>query len=56
VVRAVHDHHHLTVDTVLLVRRGAIPKTSSGKVQRRACRTLYEGGDLIDLAAPSPGR
>ncbi|AKZ60152.1 Putative Acyl-CoA synthetase [Streptomyces ambofaciens ATCC 23877] len=56
VVRAVHDHHHLTVDTVLVVRRGAIPKTSSGKVQRRACRALYEGGDLTDLAAPSPGR
>ncbi|MEE1943109.1 fatty acyl-AMP ligase [Streptomyces sp. TRM 70361] len=56
VVRAVHDHHHLTVDTVLLVRRGAIPKTSSGKVQRRACRRLYEEGELTDLATPSPGR
>lgn len=54
VVRAVHDHHRLTADTVLLVRRGAIPKTSSGKVQRRACRALYEQGDLADLAAPPP--
>ncbi|MFI6090863.1 fatty acyl-AMP ligase [Streptomyces sp. NPDC051218] len=56
IVRAVHDHHRLTADTVLLVRRGAIPKTSSGKVQRRACRRLYEEGELADLAAPSPGR
>ncbi|GGS45921.1 fatty acyl-AMP ligase [Streptomyces parvus] len=56
VVRAVHDHHRLTADTVLLVRRGAIPKTSSGKVQRRACRTLYEEGELTDLAALPAGR
>ncbi|GAA2247687.1 fatty acyl-AMP ligase [Streptomyces amakusaensis] len=56
IVRAVHDHHRLTVDTVLLVRRGTIPRTSSGKVQRRACRTLYEEGELTDLATPPPGR
>ncbi|MFC7979734.1 fatty acyl-AMP ligase [Streptomyces cinereoruber] len=51
VAGTIHEHHRLAVDTVVLVRRGAIPKTSSGKVQRRACRTLYEAGDLVDLAA-----
>ncbi|MFK4105097.1 fatty acyl-AMP ligase [Streptomyces sp. NPDC019531] len=56
VARAIREHHGLTADTVLLVRRGAIPKTSSGKVQRRACRGLYEAGDLTDLAAASAGR
>ncbi|WP_103504239.1 MULTISPECIES: fatty acyl-AMP ligase [unclassified Streptomyces] len=56
VVGAVRDHHHLTVDSVLIVRRGSIPKTSSGKVQRRACRALYEEGELTDLATPSPVR
>jgi acyl-CoA synthetase (AMP-forming)/AMP-acid ligase II len=56
IARAIHEHHRLRFDAVVLVRRGAIPKTSSGKVQRRACRTLYENGDLPDLAAPSAVR
>jgi fatty-acyl-CoA synthase len=31
---------------VVLVPAGTIPKTSSGKLQRSACRKLYESGDL----------
>jgi acyl-CoA synthetase (AMP-forming)/AMP-acid ligase II len=31
---------------VVLAKRGAIPKTSSGKLQRRACRTLLLNGEL----------
>ena len=31
---------------VLLVRPNRIPKTSSGKIQRAFCRTLYESGEL----------
>ncbi|MEU6460059.1 fatty acyl-AMP ligase [Streptomyces sp. NPDC047065] len=50
IARAVHDQHRLPADTVLLLRRGALPKTSSGKVQRRATRALYEDGRLSDLA------
>ncbi|MEU6851699.1 fatty acyl-AMP ligase [Actinacidiphila alni] len=45
---AVWDHHRLEADDVLLVRRGALPKTSSGKVRRRACRQLYTDGSLAD--------
>ncbi|GAA3869875.1 fatty acyl-AMP ligase [Streptomyces sedi] len=38
---AVHEGQRLPVDEVVVVRRGALPKTSSGKVQRRACRARY---------------
>ncbi|MDT0442563.1 fatty acyl-AMP ligase [Streptomyces johnsoniae] len=52
VVLAVYDRQRLHVDDVVVVRRGSLPKTSSGKVQRRACRTLYLDGVL----APAGGR
>jgi fatty-acyl-CoA synthase len=38
--------HGLTVDTVSLVRVGTLPKTSSGKVQRRRTKRLFEQGLL----------
>ncbi|HET9168330.1 MAG TPA: fatty acyl-AMP ligase [Actinospica sp.] len=43
---AVYESQRLHVDDVLLVRRGSLPKTSSGKVQRRRCRQLYLDGAL----------
>jgi acyl-CoA synthetase (AMP-forming)/AMP-acid ligase II len=36
--RAVAEHHELQVHAVVLIRTGSIPKTSSGKIQRRATR------------------
>jgi fatty-acyl-CoA synthase len=36
----------LAVTKVVLVRRGTIPKTSSGKLQRRQAKALFEGGML----------
>jgi fatty-acyl-CoA synthase len=36
----------LTVDKVVLVGRGSIPKTSSGKLQRRRTKALFEDGQL----------
>jgi fatty-acyl-CoA synthase len=36
----------LVVDKVVLVGRGSIPKTSSGKLQRRHTKALFEGGLL----------
>jgi acyl-CoA synthetase (AMP-forming)/AMP-acid ligase II len=36
----------LTVDEVLVVDAGTIPKTSSGKLQRAKARSLYEAGEL----------
>jgi acyl-CoA synthetase (AMP-forming)/AMP-acid ligase II len=41
--------------TVALVRRNSIPKTSSGKIQRRACRTALLDGGLETLFVLSDG-
>ncbi|MBI2699925.1 MAG: fatty-acid--CoA ligase [Mycobacterium sp.] len=38
--------HGVTVRDVLLVQAGSIPRTSSGKIGRRACRTAYLDGSL----------
>lgn len=38
--------HGVTVRDVLLVSAGTIPRTSSGKIGRRACRTAYIDGSL----------
>ena len=33
-------------DEIVLIRQNTIPRTSSGKIQRRACRAAYLGGTL----------
>ena len=38
--------HGVTVRDVLLVSAGTIPRTSSGKIGRRACRAAYLDGSL----------
>ena len=43
---AILEAHDLTVDTVVLLRQGSIPKTTSGKIQRHACRQQYLRGEL----------
>jgi len=47
---AVLDEHGLALDGVVLVRAGTIPKTSSGKIQRHACRAAFLAGKLKTLA------
>jgi 8-amino-7-oxononanoate synthase len=44
--RAVAREHDLALDAIVLVRAGSIPKTSSGKIQRHACRDGYLQGTL----------
>lgn len=44
--RAVAESHELRVYTVLLLKPGTIPKTSSGKIQRHACRANFLAGNL----------
>ncbi|MFE5889811.1 fatty acyl-AMP ligase [Streptomyces sp. NPDC056462] len=46
------EAHGLSVRDVVLVQPGTIPKTSSGKIQRRASRAAYLGGTLAVLDAP----
>jgi amino acid adenylation domain-containing protein len=38
---AVAQYHELSVKAVVLIKRGALPKTSSGKVRRHACRDAF---------------
>lgn len=39
--RAVSEHHDLRVYDVFILKSGRIPRTSSGKIRRYACRQLY---------------
>ena len=43
---AVSQRHGLTVADVRLLPAGAIPRTTSGKLARRACRAEYLDGTL----------
>lgn len=44
--RAVNAEHELRIHDLWLLRPGIIPKTSSGKIQRHACREGYATGAL----------
>ena len=44
--KAISEKHDLQVYTVVLLKTGSIPKTSSGKIQRYACRTDFLNGSL----------
>ena len=44
--RAVAEQHDTRVGTVVLVRAGRIPMTTSGKVQRHACKASFLEGTL----------
>ncbi len=43
---AIAVRHGVTIRDLLLVQAGTIPRTSSGKIGRRACRTAYLDGSL----------
>jgi acyl transferase domain-containing protein/acyl-CoA synthetase (AMP-forming)/AMP-acid ligase II/pimeloyl-ACP methyl ester carboxylesterase len=44
--RAIAEHHELQVHAIVLLKTGSIPKTSSGKIQRHACKAGYLDGSL----------
>jgi acyl-CoA synthetase (AMP-forming)/AMP-acid ligase II len=50
--RAVQEGMGLTLDDVVALPPGAIPKTSSGKLQRAKTRELYETGELMGRTSP----
>jgi fatty-acyl-CoA synthase len=54
VTEQVRSAFGLPVDRVVLVGRGSIPKTSSGKLQRRKTKALFEGG-LLGNSDPCSG-
>ncbi len=48
--RDVSREHELGLDAVVLVKAGSVPKTTSGKIQRHACRDGYLNGTLAVVA------
>ncbi|GAA4909294.1 fatty acyl-AMP ligase [Streptomyces coeruleoprunus] len=47
--------HSLDVQDVVLIRRGTMPKTTSGKIRRSACRDAYLAGTLVTAAHDRAG-
>ena len=47
--QAIADEHEVQVHSLVLVKAGEIPKTSSGKIQRGACRARFLAGSLDAL-------
>jgi fatty-acyl-CoA synthase len=45
--KAIQEGMGLTIDDVVALPHGALPKTSSGKLQRAKTRELYETGELM---------
>jgi acyl-CoA synthetase (AMP-forming)/AMP-acid ligase II len=55
--RRVSEEHGLQVHDIALIPSGGMPKTTSGKVRRSACRSLLLGGEMEIVARWSaPGR
>ncbi len=55
--RAVSDRHGLEVGSLVLIKAGTIPKTTSGKIRRGACRDAYLNGELALISewhSPAP--
>lgn len=50
---AISDSYELQVHEIMLLKPGRILKTSSGKVQRFACKTSYEAGTMVAIATHS---
>ena len=48
--RAVAEEHDVRVHAVVLLKAGGIPKTPSGKVQRRICEARFKDGTLGHFA------
>lgn len=48
--REVSGQNELSPDAVVLVRFGTLPRTSSGKIQRHACREEFDRGSLKIVA------
>lgn len=49
--KAIALEHEIPIDAIVLIKQGSLPKTSSGKVQRHACRSGYLEGSLNVIAS-----
>ena len=52
-VRSGFNEAGYPVDEIKLVDKGSLPRTSSGKIRRQACRLAYINGTLDSLTAPA---
>ena len=59
--QAVAAEHDLHLRTLVLIKTGSVPRTTSGKIQRRQCRAEFLGGELATVwtseentSAPEP--
>lgn len=52
--QAVVDQHGINPTHIALLRPRTIPKTSSGKIQRHACRARFEAGTLDTIIEDGP--
>jgi acyl-CoA synthetase (AMP-forming)/AMP-acid ligase II len=49
--QALSEEHQLRVDAIVLIVAGGLPRTTSGKRQRLACRAAWQAGTLPVIAA-----
>ncbi|MBD2201832.1 amino acid adenylation domain-containing protein [Calothrix sp. FACHB-1219] len=49
--QGVTEEHEVQVYAVVLIKPGSIPKTSSGKIQRRATSSQFQNGELNIIAS-----
>ena len=47
---AIFQEYFLDVGTIVLLSPGSLPKTSSGKVRRKACKEQFLAGELSEIA------
>ena len=50
ICEATVQNHEVPLHAVSLIKAGSLPKTSSGKIQRRACRTSFQQRSLEVIA------
>jgi amino acid adenylation domain-containing protein len=48
--QAVSRDHEVQAHAIVVIKPGTIPKTSSGKIQRHACRAKFQTGELDVIA------
>ncbi len=46
---AVAEAHGIDLDIIVFVQTGSIPKTSSGKIQRKICKEMFENVSLKEI-------
>jgi acyl-CoA synthetase (AMP-forming)/AMP-acid ligase II len=42
----VSENHDIRIHDIVFLKSGSIPKTSSGKIERFACRAMYQNNTL----------